>query len=142
MPVAVNCCVSPLAIDGFAGVTAMDTRAAAVTVSVVVPFTLPDVALMVEVPVATAVARPPAVMVATLLVAELHVAVLVRSCWLESEYVPVAVNCCVRPLAIDGLAGATEIDDSVGAVTVSVVEPLTVPEVAVMFAVPIPTPVA
>ncbi len=93
MPVAVNCWVSPLAIDGFAGVTAMDTRVAAVTVSVVVPLTLPDVALMVEVPVATAVASPPAVMVATLVVAELHVAVLVRSCWLESVYVPVAVNC-------------------------------------------------
>ena len=93
MPVAVNCWVSPLAIDGFAGVTAMDTRVAAVTVSVVEPLTLPDVALMVEVPVATAVASPPAVMVATLVVAELHVAVLVRSCWLESVYVPVAVNC-------------------------------------------------
>ena len=70
----------PLAIDGFAGVTAIVTRVGAVTVSVVVPFTLPEVALMVDVPVPTAVAKPPAVMVATLVVAELHVAVLVRSC--------------------------------------------------------------
>ena len=33
---AANCCVRPLAIDGFAGVTAIDTSVAAVTVSVAV----------------------------------------------------------------------------------------------------------
>jgi hypothetical protein len=36
--------VLPLAIDGFAGVTAMDTSVAAVTVSVVLPETVPEVA--------------------------------------------------------------------------------------------------
>ena len=34
-PVAVNCCVPPATIDGFAGVTPIDTNVAAVTVSVV-----------------------------------------------------------------------------------------------------------
>ena len=44
---------------------------------------------------------------------------------LLSLKVPVAVNCCVAPLAIDGFAGVTAIDCSVAAVTVSTVEPLT-----------------
>src|SRR5208282_6636110 len=55
---------------------------------------------------------------------ELHIAVLVRFCVLPSLYVPVAVNCCVVPAAIEGFAGVTAIETSVGAVTVSVVEPL------------------
>jgi hypothetical protein len=42
--VAVNCCVLPLAIDGLAGVTAIDTSVAAVTVNIVLPETLPEVA--------------------------------------------------------------------------------------------------
>ena len=41
---AVNCSVLPLAIDGFAGVTAIDTSVGGVTVSVVLPETVPDVA--------------------------------------------------------------------------------------------------
>ena len=32
---------------------------------------------------------------------------------------PVAMNCCVSPLAIEGLAGVTAIDCSTGAVLVS-----------------------
>jgi hypothetical protein len=48
----------------------------------------------------------------------------------------VAVNCCVRPKATDGLAGVTAIDASVAAVTVSVVEPLTAPEAAWMVVAP------
>ena len=66
-----NCCVSPLAIDGLAGVTAIDCSVAAVTVSTsageVTPLRL---AVMLLVPTATPVARPPlAVMVATVVVA-------------------------------------------------------------------------
>ena len=53
------------------------------------------------------------------------------------------MNCCVRPLAIDGLAGVTAIDCSVAAVTVSTsageVTPL---KLAVMLLVPAATPVA
>ena len=47
---AVNCCVLPWAIDGFAGVTAIDTNTAAPTVRVVLPVTAPKVALIWEVP--------------------------------------------------------------------------------------------
>ena len=39
VPVAVNCSVSPLAIEGFAGVTLIDASVAAVTVSVIFPVT-------------------------------------------------------------------------------------------------------
>ncbi len=62
---AVNCCVAPLVIEGLAGVTAIEVRVGAVTVSLVFPLTEPKVAVIVEDPVATPVASPPEVMVAT-----------------------------------------------------------------------------
>ena len=58
VPVAENCSVSPLATLGLAGVTAIDTRAAAVIVRPVLPETLPLVAVMVVPPVAAELARP------------------------------------------------------------------------------------
>ena len=82
---AVNCWVSPLATDGLAGVTAMDCRAAAVTVMTVEPETPLRVALMVLVPLFTAVARPDAVIVAVVVVADAQVTVPVRFCVLLSE---------------------------------------------------------
>jgi len=48
----------------------------------------------------------------------------------------VAVYCCVVPDAIDGLEGVTAMETSVGAVMVRRVEPLMLPEVAVIVAVP------
>ena len=53
-----NCFVVPRAILGRAGVTLMVWRTAAVTVSVVLPETAPDVAVMTVWPTATDVARP------------------------------------------------------------------------------------
>ena len=44
VPVAVNCSVAPFAIEGFAGVTAIDTSVAAVTVRVVDPVMAPEAA--------------------------------------------------------------------------------------------------
>jgi hypothetical protein len=81
-------------------------------------------------PMLTPLASPAVLIVATPVAEELHVAVLLRFCVLPSVYVPVALNCCVLPLVIDGFTGATAIDTSVAAVTVSVVLPETVPEVA------------
>src|SRR5271157_4074404 len=98
---------------GLAGVTAIDCKAAAVTVSTVEPLTPLSVALIFEVPVPTPVARPAVVIVATDVVADAHVTWLVRFAVELSEYVPVAVNCSVRPLAILGLAGVTAIDCNV-----------------------------
>jgi len=58
MPMAVNCMVVPFAMLGFVGDTSIDTSVAEVAVSVVFPETVPDVAVIVAEPAATAVARP------------------------------------------------------------------------------------
>ena len=79
-------------------------------VSVVNPLTLPELAMIVVLPAATPVASPAVLMVATNVAAEFHVAELVRFCALPSLKVPVAVNCCVAPFAMEGLAGVTAIE--------------------------------
>jgi hypothetical protein len=90
------------------------------------------------------VAIPPEVIVAIPVVCELQVTVLVKFCVELSEKVPVAVNCWVVPFAIEGFAGVTAIDTNVTEVTVSKVDPVTLPEVAMIvldpaaFAVAIP----
>src|SRR5271167_2279075 len=142
VPVAVNCWVAPLVIEGFAGVTAIDCNVAAVTVRTVEPLIAPDVALIVEVPTPAPVARPAALIVAVEVVPELQVTVPVRFCVVPSLNVPVAVNCWVAPLVIEGFAGVTAIDCSVAAVTVSTVEPEIDDDVAVMVEVPTPAPEA
>jgi hypothetical protein len=141
VPVAVNCCVAPLVIEGFAGVTAIDTSVAGVTVSSVEPLMLPTVAEIVEVPVPTVVATPVLLIVATVAVADAHTALL-STCVELSLNVPVAVNCCVAPLVIEGFAGVTAIDTSVAGVTVSSVAPVMLPTVAEIVEVPVPTVVA
>jgi hypothetical protein len=142
VPVAENCSVPPVAIDGFAGVTAIDTSVGAVTVRVVVPLIAPEAALIVLIPVPAPVANPPAVIVATLVVCELQLAVLVKFCVELSEKVPVAVNCFVVPFVIEGFAGVTAIDTSVAEVTVRTVDPVTAPEAACILLIPAATPVA
>ena len=47
------------------------------------------------------------------------------------------MNCCELPKAIEGFGGATTIDTRPGAVTVSVVEPVTPFSVAMMLELPI-----
>jgi hypothetical protein len=79
---------------------------------------------------------PPLLTVATDVADELHVTVLVRVCCVPLLYVPVAVNCLLLPAATDADAGVTAIDVSTAAVTVSVAEPLIVPDVAVIVADP------
>src|ERR1700678_977327 len=142
VPVAVNCCVARLAIDGFAGVTAIDCSVAAVTVSKVDPLMDDDVAVIVEVPTPAPLARPVVLIVAVVVVPEDQVTLDVRFCVEPSLNVPVAVNCCVAPLAIDGFAGVTAIDCSVSAVTVSKVEPEIDDDVAVIVELPTPAPLA
>jgi hypothetical protein len=88
MPVAVNCRVSPFAIDGFAGVTPIDTSVAALTVKVVLPLTPPNVAVMTDVPVFTDDARPSLPeafeIVAVPVVPDDHVTAVLRSCVVAS----------------------------------------------------------
>ncbi len=53
------CCVPvPAVMDAVAGVSVMPVMVGAVTVSAAVPETLPEVALIVDEPAATPVARP------------------------------------------------------------------------------------
>src|SRR5205809_431405 len=137
VPVAVNCRVSPSGRLGLAGVTAIEVRVAAVTVSVVFPETPPKAAVIVMgPPAATDVANPcepPALLiVATAVLDELQVTWVVRSCVVLSLKVPVAVNCCFVPFAMLGFVGVTAIVVRVAAVTVSVGFPETDPKVAVI----------
>jgi hypothetical protein len=134
----------PSAIDGLAGVTAIDTSTAGVTVNVVEPL-MPapaSVAVIVVVPLATLVARPllpPALLtVAVVSVPELHVTAAVRFCVVLSLKVPVAMNCCVVPRAIDGFVGVTAIDSSTAGVTVNVAEPSMPVSVSVAVIVVVP----
>ena|SRR5580700_6784046 len=135
VPVATRGSVVPMANDALAGVTAMETSTACPTFSVAVPLTKPDVAVMTAVPTPSPLATPPPAMLATV-EDEVQVTELVRSCALPSLYVPVAVNCWLVPLAIDALPGLTDIDTNTGDVTAKLVEPVIVPEVAVIIVLP------
>jgi len=81
----VNACVNPLAIEGLLGVTAMETRFGAVTVSwAVLLVMLPEVAVILELPVPAPVATPLALIEATEPSLEFQVTELVRSAVLLS----------------------------------------------------------
>ena len=114
VPVAVNWTVFPIPTLGDAGVTAMDSSVAveAVTVSGLFGLvTLPCVAVICVVPAATPVANPVAVpIVANAVFDDFHVTLVVMFFVELSLYVPVAVNCCVAPAAMEGEAGVTAID--------------------------------
>ena len=92
MPVATNCWVVPNAMLGLVGVIASETSVAGVTVRVVEPDTLPEIAVIVVVPAPNEVANPALLVVATTVSDEFHVTVAVRSCVVLSENVPVATN--------------------------------------------------
>ena len=77
---AVNCCVAPLLMDVFAGVTAMDSSTGGVTVRPVEPLIEPEVAMIVVLPVPAPAASPALVIVATEVLLELQVTEPVRFC--------------------------------------------------------------
>jgi hypothetical protein len=140
--VAVNWSVAPSGTEAFVAVTTIEASVATVTAIFAVPFTPPEVAWIVVLPAPTPVARPPAPIVATPVFDEVHVTVAVRFCVVPSENVPVAVNWSVVPLAMEAFAAVTAIDTKVAAVTCSVADWLTAPEVAWIVALPTPMPVA
>lgn len=109
VPVAVNCFVVPTAIVEFAGVTAIETSVAALTVREALPVTPPEVALMVVLPAPTAVAKPETLIAATPGVEDDHVSE-VSNCVLPSSKLPTALNCWVVPSAIVGVAGLTAME--------------------------------
>ena len=145
---AVSCIVPPLAIEGFAGVTAIDVNIAAVTVTEVEPVTPGNpgrTALIVTPPIPVPVTKP-SLPVALLTMAsvvseEPQVTDLVTSSVVPSENVPVAISCSPVPTGIDVLAGVTVSDVSTAAVTVTAAEPDTPASVAVIVELPTPVPV-
>jgi hypothetical protein len=112
VPVAVNGCVVPFGMLALDGVTAIDCKVTLglVTVRVAWPLTPLIEAVITEEPAPTPVASPLPLMVATAVLADTQLTWLVRFCIEPSEYVPVAVNCCVDPLVMLGVGGATTID--------------------------------
>jgi hypothetical protein len=82
------------------------------------------------------VAEPPLPIVATVAGDALQFTVAVRSCVLPSLYVPLAVNCCVVPFAIEALAGLIVIAVNTGGVTDNDAEPLIAPADALMLVAP------
>lgn len=147
MPVALNCCMVPMAIVGLAGVTEMETSAAPVTLSTVDPEMFPKVAVIVVFPMPSEVAiplEPVELLIVATDVPDDHVTDVVRFCVLLSEKMPVAVNCCLVPTAILGLVGVTEMDTRVAGVTVRMVEAYMFPDTdeAVMLVVPTAAAVA
>jgi hypothetical protein len=123
-------------------VTLIDRRADGSTVRTVWPATDPREPRIVVVPGVRALASPAALTVATPGPEEVQTTDVVMSCVLPSLEVPVAMNCCVVPLAMEGLAGVTAMEVSTAGPTVRVVEPVTEPEVAEMVEVPTPAPEA
>jgi hypothetical protein len=146
LPVAVNCCVVPVAREATRGVTAIESNVAGVTVNSVDPDLFPNVAVSVAGPTATGVANPfePAALLMAAMddADEPQVTAVVRFCVEPSEYVPVAVNCRVVPSAILGLDGVIVRETSVACVTVRVVLPEMPPNVAIMVVDPAATGVA
>lgn len=142
VPVAVNCWVVPSGICGIAGVMAIETSAAGVTVKVVEPLVEPAVAVTLALPWLTLVAKPWPLTVAMLLSAELHLADVVRSSVLPSLYVPVAFSCFVVPKAKDGFEGVIAIESNAGCTTLRLAEAVIAPEAAVMVALPVVAAVA
>jgi hypothetical protein len=125
------------------GVTVMLVMVAAVTVRAAVPEVLPEVAVIVDVPAATPVARPaPEIVAAAVLLLD-HVTDDEQLPVVLFEYVQVAANCCVpEPATIEAVAGVTEIPVMVGPVTVRAAVPDTLPEVALIVDEPAAAPVA
>ena len=101
-----------------------------------------SVAVIVTVPGIMPVARPFVSMVATVRFDETQVTKEVISCVLLSENVPVAVNGCVNPSMMEGLAGVRAMEVTTGGVTVRLAVRLSEPDTIVMEVVPAATLVA
>src|SRR6266567_731696 len=126
---------------GSDGVTWMESRGSDITVTWVLPVTVPKEAVMLAVTGATVRAAPlepgALLMVAVAGVSELQFTVVVRSCVVPLSKVPVEVNCCVTPAGRVGLDGSTSMESSTALVTVRRVWPETPPKAAAMVVEPV-----
>ena len=132
----------PTNTEEFIGVTEIELNTAVVIVIVAVPDITPEVAVIVAVPIDKPVATPVARMVAVKVLFEDQVTLLVIFKLVPSEYVPVAIKACVRPLGTEAVNGVTAIEFNVVAVTVKAVMPDFPLAVAVIVVVPGDIPVA
>ena len=141
-----NGCVVPNAMDGLGGFTVIETSATMLTVRVVEAEIEPDVAEMLELPVATLVAKPwlpsALLMVATEPSDESHWTEPVMFCVLPSVKVPVAANCSVVPRAMVGIAGVMAMETNAVGVTVKGDEPPMLAATAVIVVWPVEALVA
>jgi hypothetical protein len=144
VPVAVKDWVVPAAIDVVAGVTAIETRTAAVTARFtpgeVIPFCA---AVIVVEPAATPVATPAALIVAVGKLEDVHVTLFVKFWLVWLLKVPVAVYVWVVPVVMDAVAGVTAMETRTAGVTVSVTPgEVIAPCAAVIVVFPAAIPVA
>ncbi|BBB59855.1 hypothetical protein UNDKW_1582 [Undibacterium sp. KW1] len=113
------------------------------TVSVAVADLALRLAVIIDVPVVTPVAIPLDNILATELLPELQVTKFVTLTLLLSEYVPIATNAWVEPIARFAVTGVIAIEFRVTAgTTVNEAEPVLPPSVAVISAGPVATAVA
>src|SRR5579859_1000906 len=126
-------------MEGLLGETVMDFNVAAVTVTTAVLLVmLPEVAVILELPMLRPVATARALMEATAPLPEFQVTEPVMSAVLLSVKVPVAVNDWLKPLAMEALLGEMAMDFKVAEVTVSTAVLLVIlPEVAVILELPV-----
>ena len=103
--VAVSCCCEPLITVGFDGERAIELTTLLLTVSVVLCFMLPSVAVMVVLPRATPVAVPVESIVAIEVLEEVQVTVDVISRVLPSPKYPLAENATVPVGFTAGFSG-------------------------------------
>jgi hypothetical protein len=88
----------------------MEDNIADVTVRGILPEIFPEVAVMIVVPLAIAVASPLLLTVPTAVLDDLQVTCVAMSRLVLSEYVPEAENCWVTPTGMLGLAGVTDME--------------------------------
>jgi hypothetical protein len=136
VPVAKNCCVTPMPSVGFVGVTAIETRVALVTVKAPEPFTWPTVAVIVLEPAPRPVATPLFETLAIVAFEDVQLAVSVTSCVVLSLKVTTAWNETVPCTAVVAVAGVTVNATTVAVGTVTCALPLNPSTVAVIVAWP------
>ena len=112
---AVNCFSVPRNTCEFAGVTAIETKTASVTVNVLLPLTPDFLAVTVDEPVEKLVPRPEPEIVTTFVLEEDQETEAVISCVDPSRKWPVAVSCWVSPNGTEGPDGVISIDFSIAA---------------------------
>ena len=138
VPVAVNALEAATGILELAGVTAIVTSFAPVTVTFAVPLIDPEAALIVAVPEVMPLTIPLESTVATAVAEEPHVSE-VSNCVLPSSKMPVAESCWLVPAAMVGVEGEIEIEVRCAATTVRLTESLKAPTVAEIVVVPAAT---